>query len=271
MALVLLWGFIIPDSFIAYCANFFLWLTAYLYLKGKRYYQIPLVIACLTHPFSLIVGLYYVYRERKNGMVIGFFFLYYLIISFMFTAQGSLVLPNIINTLFARVAIGIFPILLNEHLSKKMIRITSVALVALICLSNIVLFLLVEPMQIRGLYEEYHTLFKEFPHISGNMRVVDYDYLPSAYYFHERGLTITTGSFFESWILQTRREWKGVKEYQQHIEAHLIDYVLTCKECGALFPGLHSTEKAILSSRYPLIWENKYYNLYRTPTRGEVP
>jgi len=271
MALILLWGFIIPDSYIAYCANFFLWLTAYLYLKGKRYYQIPLAIACFTHPFSIVVGLYYVYRDRKNAILMGIFLLYYLIISFMFTSQGSLVLPNIINTLVARVAIGLFPILLHEDFSKKIIRIASISLVTLVSISNVVLFLLVEPMQIRGFYEEYKTLFNDLPTISGNMRVVDYNYLPSAYYFHKRGLTVNTGSFFESWILPTRRKWNGVREYQQYIKSHHIDYVLTCKECGAVFPGVHPTEKALLSSHYPLIGENHYYSLYRTQAGREMP
>jgi len=271
MALISIWGFIIPNSYIAYCANFFLWLTAYLYLKGKRYYQIPLAIACFTHPFSIVVGLYYAYKERKNILLIGIFLFYYLIITFIFTSQGSMVLPNAINTLVARVAIGLFPILLHEDFSKKIIRIASISLVTLVSISNVVLFLLVEPMQIRGFYEGYQTLFEDFPNISGNMRVVDYDYLPSAYYFHKRGLAVNTGSFFESWIHQTRRKWAGAKEYQQHMERHLIGYVLTCKKCGAIFPGVHPTEKAILSSGYPLIWENQYYNLYRIYISGEMP
>lgn len=262
MALVLLWGFVIPDSYIAYSANFFLWLTAYLYLEGGRRYQIPLAIACLTHPFSIAVGLYYAYKERKNVVLIGIFLLYHLIITFVFASQGSMVLPNIINTFIARVAIGIFPVLLHENLSKKIIRIVSVSLVVLVSLSNIILFLLVEPMQIRGFYEEYQMLYKTFPNISGNMRVIDYDYLPSAYYFHKKVLTINTGSFFESWIPQTRRKWESAQEYQQYLEEHHIDYVLICKKCGTIFPGAHPTEKALLSQHYPTIWENQYYKLY---------
>jgi len=271
MALILLWGFVVPDSYIAYSTNFFLWLTAYLYLEGKRCYQIPLAIACLAHPFSIAVGLYYAYKERKNIILIGIFFLYYLIIIFMFTSQGSMVLPNILNTFIARVAIGIFPVLLHEHVSKKIIRIVSVSLVVLVSLSNIVLFLLVEPMQIRGFYEEYHTLFKSFPKILGNMRVVDYDYLPSAYYIHKKDLTINTGSFFESWIPHTRRKWENVEQYQHYLEEHHIDYVLICKRCGTIFPGTHPTEKAILSSHYPPIWENHYYKLYRIHSVEQVP
>ncbi|KPJ61727.1 MAG: hypothetical protein AMJ42_01035 [Deltaproteobacteria bacterium DG_8] len=271
MALVLLWGFVVPDSYIAYSANFFLWLTAYLYLEGKRHYHIPLAIACLTHPFSVAVGLYYAYKEKKNIILIGIFLLYHLIITFVFTSQEGIVLPNIINTLIARVAIGIFPVLLYENLSKKIIRIVSVGLVVLVSISNGVLFLLIEPMQIRGFYEEYQTLFKTFPSISGNMRAVDYDYLPSAYYFHRKGLTINTGSFFESWIPHTRRKWESAKEYQQHLEEHHIDYVLICKRCGTVFPGAHPTEKAILSSHYPTIWKNQYYKLYRIHRVGQVP
>ena len=271
IALILLWGFIIPDSYIAYCANLFLWLTAYLYLQGKRYYQIPLVIACFTHPFALVVGLYYVYRDRKNGILIGVFLLYYFIISFIFTDQGCVPLPNIINTLLARVAIGIFPILLHEKIRRIILTALNVSLVVLVTISNIILFLIIEPMQIRGFYEEYKTLFKDLPTISGNMRVVDYNYLPSAYYFHKRGLTINTGSFFESWILPTRREWNDLQEYQQYIMSNHIDYVLTCKECGAVFPGVHPTEKAILSSGYPLIGENHYYSLYKTQAHREIP
>jgi len=262
IALVLLWGFVVPDSYIAYSANFFLWLTAYLYLEGRRHYQIPLVIAFLTHPFSLAVGLYYAYKERKNVVLIGIFLLYHLIITFVFASQRSIVLPNIINTLIARVAIGVFPVLFHENLSKKIIRIVSVSLVVLVSISNAILFLLVEPMQLRGFYEEYQTLFKTFPSVSGNMRVVDYDYLPSVYYFHKKGLTINTGSFFESWIPHTRRKWESPKDYQQYLETHHIDYVLVCKECGTVFPGAHPTERAILSQHYPTVWENQYYKLY---------
>ena len=180
-------------------------------------------------------------------------------------------LPNVINTLIARVAIGIFPVMLHENIKRKIITTVSVSLVVLVAISNIVLLLLVEPMQIRGFYEDYKTLFKDLPPIAGNMRVVDYNYLPSAYYFHKSGLTINTGSFFESWIPPTRRKWKDIQEYQQHIKRHHIDYVLTCKECGAVFPGVHPTEKALLSSHYPLIGENQYYSLYRTQATGAVP
>jgi len=271
IALVLLWGFVIPDSYIAYSANFFLWLTAYLYLEGKRYYQIPLAIACLTHPFSIVVGLYYAYKERKNIILIGIFLFYHLIITLVFASQGSMVLPNIINTVIARVAIGIFPVLLHQNLSKKIIRIVSVSLVVLVSISNAILLLLIEPMQLQGFYEEYKTLFKTFPSISGNMRVVDYDYLPSAYYFHERGLTINTGSFFESWIPHTRRKWEVAKEYQQYLEEHQIDYVLICKRCGTVFPGAHPTEKVILSQYHPTIWENQYYKLYHVRRVEQVP
>jgi hypothetical protein len=263
MALVMLWGFVIPDSYIAYCANGCLWLTAYLYGNGKRSYQVPLALACLTHPFSVIVGFYYAYRERRLLILIGMFLVYYLIISFMFVSQGHMVLPNIINTLVARVAIALVPVLLQEDMHKKIIKAAGVALVGLVCLSNAVLFALTEPMQVRGYYEGYQRLFNAFPHISGTMRVVDYDYLPSAYYFHEKGLTITTGSFFEGWILQTRSTWNDEREYQQYLDDHHIDYVLVCKACGAVFPGAHPSEKAILSSRYPAVWENEYYLLYR--------
>jgi hypothetical protein len=271
MALLLLWGFVIPDSYIAYCANFFLWFTAYLYLKGKRHYQIPLVIACLTHPFSIVVGLYYAYKERKNSILIGIFIFYYLIITYVFASQGNTILPNIINTFIARVAIGIFPIILQENIRKKIVRITSISLVALVSISNGVLFLLVEPMQLRGFYGGYQTLYNTFPNISGNMRVVDYDYLPSAYYFHKKGLTINTGSFFESWIFPSRRKWGGAQEYQQYLKKHYIDYVLICKRCGTIFPGVHPTEKAILSQNYSTIWENYYYKLYCIDCAEQAP
>lgn len=265
MALALLWGFVIPDSYIAYCANGLLWLTAYLYGKGKRYYQVPLALACLTHPFSVIVGFYYAYRERKLLILIGMFLVYHFIIAFMFVSQGNSVLPNIINTLVARVAIALFPVLLQEEIHKKIIKAVGLALVGLVCLSNVVLFALVEPMQLHGYYEGYQTLFNAFPHISGTMRVVDYDYLPSAYYFHQKGLTIATGSFFEGWIVQTRRKWDDEGEYRQYLDDHHIDYVLVCEACGAVFPGAHPSEKTILSARYPAVWKNEYYMLYRVP------
>ena len=253
MALAMLWGFVIPDSYIAYCANGLLWLTAYLYGKGKRYYQIPLALACLTHPFSVIVGFYYAYRERRLLILIGMFLVYHLIISFLFVSQGHMVLPNIINTMVARVVIALVPVLLQEAMYKKITKAVSLALVGLVCLSNVVLFTLVEPMQVYGYYEAYQRLFNAFPHISGTMRVVDYDYLPSAYYFHEEGLTITTGSFFEGWIVQTRTKWDYEREYQQYLDDHDIDYVLVCKACGAVFPGAHPSETAILSARYPAV------------------
>jgi hypothetical protein len=120
-------------------------------------------------------------------------------------------------------------------------------------------------MQVYGYYEGYQRLFNAFPNISGTMRVVDYDYLPSAYYFHAKGLTIATGSFFEGWIVQTRRKWDDEREYQQYLDDHHIDYVLVCEACGAVFPGAHSSEKAILSAHYPAVWENEYYMLYRVP------
>jgi hypothetical protein len=262
ISLLLLWGFVIPDSYIAYCANFFLWLTAYLYIRGKGSYRIPLAVACLTHPFSVVVGLYYVYKERNNGILVGIFLCYHLVITFVFASQGNVALPNIINTFIARVAIGLFPLLLHEKIRGKIIKTASVTLAGAIIIANVVLFLLIEPMQLRGFYEGYHTLFKKFPDISGNMRVVDYDYLPSAYYFHKKGLTINTGSFFESWIPATRRKWTDREEYQQYLGEHHIDYVLTCKECGAIFPGAHPTEKAILSRNYQPVWENQYYTLY---------
>ena len=262
MSLLLLWGFVIPDSYIAYCANFFLWLTAYLYLRRKGRYQIPLAVACLTHPFSVVVGLYYVYKERKNGILVGIFLCYHLVITFVFASQGNIVLPNIINTFIARVAIGLFPLLLQEKIREKIIKVTSRILTWAVVAANVVLFLLIEPMQLRGFYEGYHTLFKTFPDISGNMRVVDYDYLPSVYYFHKKGLTINTGSFFESWILITRRKWKDRAEYQQYLGEYHINYVLSCKECGTIFPGAHPTEKAILSRNYQPVWENQYYILY---------
>jgi len=261
-SLVLLWGFIIPDSHIAYCANFFLWLTAYLYLKKSKFYQIPLAIACLTHPFSLVVGFYYAYRERKNVLLIGSFLVYHFIISFMFAAQGSIVLPNIINTLIARVLIGIYPVLLHENIRKKIISTVSISLVALISLSNVVLFLLVEPMQLVGFYKEYRELITDLPRLSGSIRVVDYDYLPSAYFLNQKGLTVTTGSFFESWIPQTRKKWKGIEEYRQHAQDSNLNYVLICKRCGTIFPGAHPSETSILSTFYTKVWENEYYILY---------
>jgi len=272
MAILLLWGFVIPDSYIAYCANFFLWFAAYLYLKGKRHYQIPLAIAYFTHPFSIAVGLYYAYKERKHLIFIGAFLLYYFIITFMFASQGNTILPNIIHTFIARVAIGIFPVLLQEKIHKKFLKIASVTLVGVIIISNVVLFLAIEHMQIRGFYENYHTLFNAFPNISGNMRVVDYNNLPSAYYFHKKGLTINTGSFFENWIPRTKRKWKSVEEYQHYLKQNHINYVLICKRCGGIiFPGADTAEKAILSQNYSTIWENQCYRLYCIDCVEETP
>ena len=61
------------------------------------------------------------------------------------------------------------PIILQENIRRKIVRVTSISLVALVSISNAVLFILVEPMQIRGFYEEYQILYNTFPNISGNI------------------------------------------------------------------------------------------------------
>jgi hypothetical protein len=252
----------IPDAYVASLANVLLWLTAYMFIKGKKYYQIPLIISCLSHPFSIIVGLYYAYKEKKNIVIILIATLYYIAISSIFTIQGNIVLPNLLPTMLARVFIGLYPILFYERFRQKIVAASSALFIIGMILSNTLQFIIIEPHQISGLYEDYQSLFKEFPRIKGNMRVVDYNYLPSAYYFHQRDLTINTGSFFESWIYNTRRNWDSMDEYESYLKDNNISHVLLCKKCGSIFPGVNQLEKEVLSEKHKLLWENEHYELY---------
>ena len=289
IALILLSGLSVPDAYVGCLVNLLLWLTAYLFIKGKRYYQIPLIIGCLAHPFAIIVGLYYAYKDKRNRAVIIIATLYFIIIGAIFTLQGNAILSNFVPTMIARVFGGLYPLLLYERLREKVVAWLSSVVAIGIILSNILQFVIVEPGQIRGFYEDYQSLFEDFPSIKGNMRVVDYNYLPSAYYFHQKGLTINTGSFFESWIYNTRRNWKSVNEYESYLKDNDISYILLYKKSfklpkmlepitvllhyflvdhggvnhrGSVFPGASQMEEDILSERHKLIWENGYYKLY---------
>lgn len=262
IALLFLSAMSIPDAYVANFANLLLWLTAYMFIKGKKYYQVPLVISCLSHPFSIIVGLYYAYKDRKNIVIIVISTLYFIAIGAIFTFQGNIVLPNVLIAVIGRAFIGLYPILFYEKFSQR-IMARSIMIIAIgVIPCNILQFVLIEPYQMRGFYEGYHSLFKGFPTIKGNMRVVDYNYLPSAYYFHQEGLTINTGSFFESWIYNTRKNWDSVEEYENYLKDNNISYVLICKKCGSIFPGVNQLEQDVLLERHKLIWENDYYKLY---------
>jgi len=262
IALLFISAMSIPDAYVASFSNLLLWLTAYMFMKGKKYYQIPLIISCLSHPFSIIVGLYYAYKDKKNIVIIVISTLYFIAISVIFTIQGNIVLPNLLPTMIARVFIGVYPILFYERFSKKIVALSSVLFTIGIILSNTLQFVIIEPSQISGFYEGYRGLFKDFPQIKGNIRVVDYNYLPSAFYFHQEGLTINTGSFFESWIYSTRRNWDSMEEYERFLKDKNISHILICKKCGSVFPGVNQLEKEVLLERHKLIWENEHYRLY---------
>ncbi len=276
IALLFISAMSIPDAYVACLANLFLWLAAYMFKKGKKYYQVPLIIGCLSHPFSIIVGLYYAYKDKRNIIIIVIAAAYFLAIATIFTSQGNIILPNIfLIALLGRAFIGLYPILLNQKLHQKVVS-WSIALVAVgVIPCNAVQFLIIEPNQVHGFYDNYRSLFKNFPNIKGNMRAVDYNYLPSAYYFHQKGLTINTGSFFESWVHNTRRDWKSVEEYERNLKDNNISHILICKKCGTgslapvqkqAFlvgdPGVNPLEKKVLAERHKLIWENEYYKLY---------
>lgn len=292
------------DTYVAHFSNMLFWWGVYSFYRKKRFWQVPIILACINHPAIIAPAAYFILKDKKLLAVIGVLLAYFVSISYFFAQSSSFHFYLFFVFLF-RLIICLSPVILIEdffgelkksiqgfdkmisrvdkNYSKKFVKkseeninvlrkivffkipliyVILIVIATIILTQNIIyliffntnnLFLLTSLNQVQS------SLFNGFPNISGEIRTIDYLWLPSLIYFNEN-ITLTEGSFRENNVIKIENEpfyWSNRSEYSFFVQKDSFDYVLFCKLCSP-----PTNEKEFLDDYYSLVWENEYYYLY---------
>lgn len=291
----------VGDTLVFYFSNVLFYFGILLYYKKIRFWQVPIVIACINHPLTLIPSIYFVLKDSKLFAVFGTIVSYFIIISLFFSQTSKI--PIYLPLVFiVRVLLLIIPIVLIEDvftkfyeviysLHKKVISSTDIKiikkvskqivkhskknissikkfvnlkiplpyvifLIGFVCFLTATITLSFTGANYRTYFISTTELFDNFPNITGNMRVIDYLWLPSLMFSNDN-ITFSDGSFRENNNINFASNYWTNESYYNFILDKSFDYILVCKLCNP-----PTNEFDILNDNFELFWENEYYYLY---------
>ncbi len=113
--------FTTTDSYVSAFSLTLFWYSLYQY-KRKKHWEIPMIIACINHPFTLIPASYFVLKDKKTWSIItSIIIMYFLIISFFFSKNSEIEFYYPVVIIF-RSIILLSPILIKEDLFSEITR-----------------------------------------------------------------------------------------------------------------------------------------------------
>ncbi len=275
--------FTIPDSYVALFSLTFLWISFYLADNKTKWWIVPMIIACINHPVSIIPALYFVLKDKNVIFIFGAISAYFAAIIYLMSINKTSF--NITYLLMSIIRIGtmILPIFVNNNMlndvisnikpalkSKEAIKIldeifySRINIVRIIAIVIALSFIVTTGNQIAIMnkFEEYKLVFIDvaegFPqNLNGSIKVVDYYLMPAIYYFPLHNITLADGSYREnSHTKIPTKVYTSKKEYEENVKQY--DYVLICKYCIAT-----TNDRYFLDKYYTLVWNNSFYDLYK--------
>lgn len=295
---------VLGDTYVFYVSNVLFYLGLYLYYNHKRFWQVPIILACLNHPVTIIAATYFILKDKRLFSVLFSILAYFLVVTFFFSKTATLTfyLPIVFLT---RLFMLLFPVFFIEDIysefyntiyhihktigkytksvvikkvsndilqkSKKQIPIirhfmdTKIPLSYMLLIEITTVFLAIVIMQLFFQTWNYSlytfkvdsVLFNSFPNITGNIRVVDYAWIPSLL-FSKENITFYGGSFRENSNNNFSPNLLTNDSYYASLRSSNVTYVLVCKQCS-----MQNNELELLRSNFILYWENDYYYLYK--------
>ncbi len=275
--------FTIPDSYVALFSLTFLWISFYLANKKKRWWILPMLIACINHPVAIVPSLYFILKDRNTIFIFGAISAYFAAIIYLMSTNNTNIGLGYAMMTILRIGTMILPIIINNKMlndvilkikstikNKEAINIldeifySRINIVRMLAIVVTLSFFVATANQIAMLnrLDEYKLVFTDvaegFPtNLNGSIKVVDYFLMPGVYYFPLHNITIADGSYRENSHTKIPSiVYSSKEEYEKEVERY--DYVLICKYC---IPA--TNDRYFLDKYYTLVWNNTYYDLYK--------
>jgi len=260
---------VIADSYTAIFSNFFFFISLFGYFNKKKWWNLPLFISVINHPFNVISSFYFLFRKEKKSF-------YPILAGIIYHGIIFLAVRNLTSLPFympfiiiSRVFLNLSPVILGflfdevKENSLKILKkinfrtpaIMSTVLTGIFMYMIIVPALSVDPPKNEMLDENF---LNGIPKIEGIINIIDYISFPGYYWLHQENLTSLYGIFRENNNRHfVSKFWENKEDYTNFIETNNVNYILECKKCNP-----PSNEKEFVV-QFEKIWENDYYRLWK--------
>jgi hypothetical protein len=108
----------VGDTMVFYFSNFLFFVGLLMFYNKKKFWQIPIILACINHPFTILPSLYFILKDKKLLAVFSTIIVYFAVLTFLFSQDSNY--PAYLPLVFlSRFLILITPILLIEDVFKS--------------------------------------------------------------------------------------------------------------------------------------------------------